>query len=576
MPTAAIIPSARRTVLIVQALGKRGQVVVKDPRTGPYYNLGEEESFLLGRLDGRATLDAICAEFAGQFHESLKKEDLQQYLALAEAWGLLETGAGTTAEAPSAPPRRRQSWLAWRYCLFDPDRLFSVLEPKLRFFWTPGFLVISAGCIGAAAVQAGMARHELAQPLAQNMRWEVLVLAWLMLLAVTTMHEFAHGLTCKHHGGEVHEVGVILLFFLPGLYCNVSDSWLMPEKSKRIWVTLAGGYFELFLWSLAVFTWLLTVVGSLANRLAWSVVSVSGVRVFFNFNPLLKLDGYYMLSDLIEIPNLRQRSWTAWLGHLRWLLWGAARPAREPKGCFLLGLGTVSWCFSVVLIAMMVFGMTRWMLPRGGWITMGACAGLGGLVLHVAFRGFLGQDVAGMIAQRRRRAAAWVVGPGALPAVLALGGIEHRQGGTFTLRPAQRRELRAPVAGFQCAVYFDQGDRVSPATLVAMLEQPELETKRAQKQAELREAQAVLRALEIGARPGEVAEQRRRVERAEHWLELGRLDLGCVRIAHRENLQVLRHKVAQGRAERQIAFETFHCSVDRIAPCVMATRPGAR
>ncbi len=122
------------------------------------------------------------------------------------------------------------------------------------------------------------------------------------------LHESAHGLTCKHHGGEVHEMGFLLILFMPAFFCNVSDAWLFAEKRKRLAVTLAGGFFEIFLWSLAVFTWRATVQDSLVNYLAWLVVSVSGVRVLFNMVPFIKLDGYYILSDLFDIPNLRQRA----------------------------------------------------------------------------------------------------------------------------------------------------------------------------------------------------------------------------------------------------------------------------
>ncbi len=97
------------------------------------------------------------------------------------------------------------------------------------------------------------------------------------------------------------------MFFMPCFYCNVSDAWLFREKSKRLWVTFAGGYFELFVWALAVFVWRLTVPESMVNYLAFVVLASCGIQSFFNFNPLIKLDGYYLLSDGMELPNLHQR-----------------------------------------------------------------------------------------------------------------------------------------------------------------------------------------------------------------------------------------------------------------------------
>lgn len=86
-------------------------------------------------------------------------------------------------------------------------------------------------------------------------RFDALLLAWVTILLVTTAHEFAHALTCKRFGGEVHEIGFLLLYFQPAFYCNISDAWLFPEKSKRLWVTFAGAYLETFVWSIATLVW---------------------------------------------------------------------------------------------------------------------------------------------------------------------------------------------------------------------------------------------------------------------------------------------------------------------------------
>src|SRR5262249_39327800 len=156
----------------------------------------------------------------------------------------------------------------------------------------------------AAAVLVAVNWEELVTSFAQAMRWETVVVAWITLMLVTTCHEFAHGLTCKHFGGEVHEVGFLLMFFMPCLFCNVSDAWLFREKSKRLCVTLAGGCCDLCLWAVAVFICRLTLADHVLNYLAYVVFGVLGFRIFFNFNPLLKLDGYYLLSDFLEVPNL--------------------------------------------------------------------------------------------------------------------------------------------------------------------------------------------------------------------------------------------------------------------------------
>ncbi|MBV8611662.1 MAG: hypothetical protein JO034_29990, partial [Singulisphaera sp.] len=568
-------PPPRRTELVMGPPGPDGLRVVKDPGTGRYYHLGEQEAFLLGQLDGVRTDAAIRAAFEAQFGEPLSDADLGDFLEVAREQGLLQSAEGgapadgSRAAGPDcledeedAPSRgRRQSLLYWRTCLFDPDPLFNRLEPKLRFIWTRPFLVASAGCIMAAAVLVWTDRQEIVARLPTILRWEMIALGWVIAVAVTMVHEFAHGLTCKHHGGEVHEVGFLLMYFMPCLYCNVSDAWLIPEKSKRIWVTLAGGYCDLFVWALATFAWRLTLPGTLPNHLAWLVLSITGARIFFNFNPLLKLDGYYILSDLVEIPNLRRRSFQLVMGHVRWLLWGAARPTPEPRGRFLLGFGMTSWLYSLFFLCLMLAGMGRLLNPSVGPIAIGFTLFMSMMSVRYRFRGIFAGEVTKMIRMRRKRTAVWALGLGTLPIVLTLGRVEQRVGGSFQLRPATRAELRAPVAGFLKEVACDEGDRASAGQLVARLEVPDLTSRLAQKHAERREARAKLRLLEIGPRPEVVAEQRRRVDRAKAWWELAQQDLARTRQAHQDELARLDHQIAQHRAE--LDFTTIALELSR-------------
>jgi putative peptide zinc metalloprotease protein len=123
-------------------------------------------------------------------------------------------------------------------------------------------------------------------------------------------HEFGHGLTCKHFGGECHEIGIMILVLTPCLYCNVSDSWMLPNKWQRAMIGAAGIYVELVIASICTFLWWFSTPG-LLNALCLNAMFICSVStVFFNANPLLRYDGYYVLSDLTEIPNLRQKATT--------------------------------------------------------------------------------------------------------------------------------------------------------------------------------------------------------------------------------------------------------------------------
>ena len=119
------------------------------------------------------------------------------------------------------------------------------------------------------------------------------------------IHEFGHGLTCKHFGGECHEMGVMFLVLTPCLYCNVSDSWMLPNKWHRA-VDRRGRHVYRDRDRLDLHVRVVVQRAGLLNQLCLSTMFVCSVStVMFNANPLLRYDGYYILSDLVEIPNLR-------------------------------------------------------------------------------------------------------------------------------------------------------------------------------------------------------------------------------------------------------------------------------
>jgi multidrug efflux pump subunit AcrA (membrane-fusion protein) len=565
---------ARRAELVIKPFGEGGQYVVKDARSGEYFQFDEQAAFLLLQLDGTRDHATLSAEFEARFGEPLPAEDLEAFLESVGSRGLLEASGGREspgwavqdaptnrgADAPRSAVAKRQTILHWRKSLFDPDRFFTALEPRIRFFWTGTFLAISAACILLAVGLVWAGRHEIASSVTRSLRWETLLLAWVVTLGVTFLHEFAHGLTCKHYGGEVHEVGFLLLMLMPCFFCNVSDAWLFREKSKRMWVTLAGGYFELFLWALAVFVWRLTIPESLLNYVAFVVMSVCGVQTLFNFNPLIKLDGYYLLSDALEISNLQQRSTECFRAHARWLLWGAPRPESEPHGRTLLMYGATSWCFSVVFLCLMLVAMQQTLGTE--WNVLGAAFAIfiGYLSLRGLFTGFFSGEVQKMITRRRIRTAFWVLAAASVPPVLFAVQIEDRSSGTFQVRPVTRSELRAPVAGFLREVLHDEGDRIDAGALVARLDVPDLQSRLAQKRAEVLESQARLQLLEVGPRYEEVQEQRRRVARTETWREQARVDLTNARQALEHDLARLDSQIKEYRAELAFAEEALQRS----------------
>ncbi len=565
IPTTHRLP-ARRPDLLIRPIGDRGRFVVKDLRSGAYFQIGQHEEFLLSGLDGRQSALALRRGFERQFGEPLSDHDLGEFLEMAKAQEFLAPASETdtpamgertaallgftapgrdqpadepppvpllvatpTPSPPTADPApvaapSGQSLLHWRKSVFNPDRQFTRMVPWLGFLWTRGFLAVSLLAVAVALWVVVSNWSELLSGFDGAMRWETAVLVWVVMLTATTLHEFAHGLTLKKYGGQVPELGVLVMYLIPCLYCNVSDAWLIQERWKRMLVTLAGGYCDLCLWAAAVFVWRLTPPDGLVNYLAFVAMTVLGGRVFFNFNPFIKLDGYYLLGDWLEVPNLLQRGQERAKAHLRRLLWGAAPPPAESNARALTVYGLCSWVYGLAFLGTAVYALLctlwGWLGPAG----VAVAVGLSVVLLKHQFGGLNGGEVKAMLASRRVRTAFWLLLLGGL-----IGGafvpVSDRAGGAFRVRGGGRLELRSPAAAVLREVYFDEGDEVPAGAVVARLEVPDLASRRTRLAAAAAEARAKLELLEAGPSPAAVTELAGRVERAKRWQERAEADL---------------------------------------------------
>ena len=334
----------RRGDLVTTRQVYQGQVwwVVKDPIALSYYRFRPEEYALLEMLDGSASLEMLKEQFEARFPpRRIKVDELARFIATLHRSGLVI--GDRPGQGPQLFERRRQrnwqQWKAWlanilslRFRGFDPDRLLARLDPWFGWLFEPpaivAVLVFAASALLLVLVNFDVFRSKLPEfhQFFASGNWLYLAAA----LAFTKIcHEFGHGLSCKHYGGECHELGMMMLVFTPCLYCDVSDSWMLPSKWKRAAIGAAGMYVEVILASIATYLWW-NSHGGIFNQLCLDVMFVSSVStLMFNANPLLRYDGYYILSDLLEIPNLKQKS-TSILGRIasRWCL--GIKPPDDP------------------------------------------------------------------------------------------------------------------------------------------------------------------------------------------------------------------------------------------------------
>jgi multidrug efflux pump subunit AcrA (membrane-fusion protein) len=581
----SMIPPARRPELVVRAMDRPDVFVVKDPAANRYFQMAAEESFLLDQLDGRQTLEQIRTRFQTRFRSPLETEELLEFIELADSRGLLQPGHALSSHRddksddaraavqpvnhPIAPqatkdrqypqPRRRRliimSLLYWRVSLFDPDRFLTWLESRLRFLWTRPVLLLCSAWILAGIVVSFLARIEFASLAAKSLTPPMVVLIWVSIVGMTAMHEIAHGLTCKHFGGEVRDMGVLLLFFIPCLYCDVSDTWLFPKKIERICVMLAGIWLELVIWSVGVIVWRIATPESFVHLIALAIVLSSGARILINLNPLIKLDGYYILSDLAGISNLRQRAFDRLFAWVRCLAWGALPPPAEPKSRLLVVFGLAAWTFSLALAVVFLWALAGWSGQRLGAIGFLVTIAIGVLVFRELFRGVFAGEVRKMIRTRYKQLTGLVAAVTVAVAVLAFVQIEDHVGGPFHVRSTVVNELRAPEAGFLAAVYFDEGECVPKDGLVARLEVPDLASRIAQQRAAAREAEAQLALLQAGTRPELLDRQRRRAKSAARRHDLARDRVVRAARALDNDLARLDHECAQWQAESEYSHE---------------------
>ncbi|MDO5309253.1 MAG: biotin/lipoyl-binding protein [Planctomycetia bacterium] len=299
----------------------RGYWIVKDPIGMKYYRFQDEEYFILEQLDGTKSLETIKEAFEEKFPpQKITLEEIQNFVGQLHQCSLIVVGVPDQGHEllKRRNKRRRQevmaaasNILAIRFKGVDPNRFFDWLLPYVRWFFHPVTLVCCLLLMLSALLLIGIEFDHFRSKLPEFRQFfgpGNLILLSITLFFTKVLHEFGHGLSCKVLGGECHELGVMILVLTPCLYCNVSDSWMLPSKWKRAAIGVAGVFVECTLASICTWIWWFTRENTL-HYICLNIMFISSVStIIFNINPLLRYDGYYILSDLLEIPNLRQKA----------------------------------------------------------------------------------------------------------------------------------------------------------------------------------------------------------------------------------------------------------------------------
>ncbi len=515
--------------------------VIEDPFTNQFFRVRPEARDFLVRLRPDRTVEEVWKECLERDPEQAPGQDevirllSQLYHASLLQYGLPEDSVKLFERYRKRREQEVRSTLLGimflRIPLLDPDAFLKRTLPFVGpWFSRGGALVWLAVLLLAGKVALGHAGALMDQSqgiLAPSN----LFLLYVSLVFIKVFHEFGHAYACRKFGGEVHVMGVMLLIFTPIPYMDATSSWAFRSRWQRALVGAAGMLVELFIAALAVFVWAYTAPGAL-NSLAYNVMFIASVStLLFNINPLLRFDGYYILSDLLDVPSLHARS-ARHLNHLcERYLFGITRstsPARSRREAVWLTLfGILSGIYKIVVFSIIIFFVAdRFLLA--GLIMAVICVFSLGLVPLFRLGHYLLHSA--KLERTRLRAIGVTVGLAAVAwLLLQFVPFRHHFRAPGVVKAAAFVEVAAQAPGMLVEIVAPSGTRVERGDLLLRLDDPELRYLRALAQAEWDEADARYRSAlntatadvqPLAAYRDAVRQRRERLEQRQAELEL--------------------------------------------------------
>ena len=489
----------------VQRVVFRGKpwYVVQDQTGGRVYRLSTAAYAFIAGMDGRQTVQALWERAnTSESRDACTQPEVVDLLVQLHGADLLQTDvAPDSAEALDRHRRKRtetiRQWLlnpmSVKLPLLNPDRFLTRLSPCLSWCFGPIGALLWLAVMLPAMVLATQHWGELTHNLSDRVLSSSNLLVMLAVYPVVKLlHELGHGFAVKRWGGAVRELGVMFLIFAPVPYVVASSSAAFPSKYRRALVAAAGMLVELFLAALALYVWLAAEPGVL-RAVAFNVMVIGGVSTLLvNGNPLLRYDGYYILADLIEMPNLAQRGSAWWT----WLLvrhafgsTDAVKPDETPaEQRWLFFYAPLAWFYRTTVTLSVIF------LVAGKYFIVGAlmaCWSAYGLLVGPIRKGLKHLRTAGALHRVRARAyRRTAVAVGVLLAALLFVPVPLHTRAEGVVWLPDRSMLHAQENGFFHAWMAAPDQTVRRDQSVYLMDNPQLQAELAVDQAKLDEAQA--------------------------------------------------------------------------------------
>jgi len=367
----------------------RGEIwyVYQDHANNRFHRFDYDAHKFISLLDGERCVHDICESLnKNQDIEAPSKEEIFFLLGQLHRLDLLQANSNPDTQElyQRALLHKQKRWkmflrnpVSFRISLFDPENFLTYALPATKpLFSMAGAMIwlitLLIAVLFTISYWTELSSHAIEQAL-QPRNYLIMALTYPL---VKLLHELGHAFTVKYWGGEVHEIGIIFILLIPIPYVDASASSAFSQKYQRVAVGAAGIIVELFLACIALFVWL-SVEPGVISTLAFNVMLIAGIStLFFNGNPLLRYDGYYVLSDLIGIPNLSSRS-NQYIGYClqRYLLGihNASSPAHDPgERLWFAFYSPFSFIYRLsILFVIIMLIADKWFLLGiilGGWI----------------------------------------------------------------------------------------------------------------------------------------------------------------------------------------------------------------
>lgn len=504
----------------------RGQVwyVVQDQTGGRYHRLSPAAHALVLEMDGTRTVQSVweSANTSGS-GDACTQSEMVDLLVQLHAADLLQadTSPDSAVLFERHNKKRRATLMQWlmnpmsvKLPLVDPDAFLARWAPHVA--WC--FSRTGAAIWLAVALPAMVLAAQHWQELTNNLSDQVLSSSNLMVMAlvfpvIKLLHELGHGFATRVWGGAVHEMGLMFLVFAPVPYVNASSSAAFSSRSQRAIVAAAGMLVELFVASLAMYVWVLAEPG-VVRAIAFNIMVVAGVSTLVvNGNPLLRYDGYYILSDLIEIPNLAQRGQKflayLWDRHVFGVL--DMEPSHETPAekRWLIFYTPLAWCYRVFVTVSIILFVAGEFFIFGVLIALWGAVTLLGMPLWKAYRHVTRSPVL-----QRRRAQAIRISMGIFAGMMVFVFVVPAPLHTFAQGVVwlpDESMLRAREGGFFVHWLVQPGERVRKGAPLFLLEDRVLATEVEVARAKVTEAEAKYRSEQFSD-PAKAAASRDQLE----------------------------------------------------------------